>query len=182
MKATILPTRPRLASRAGQQGYVLLVALILMAILTVIGATSLSVAGVDHRIAIHNRKHMMVLNTADAGTVHARNELGYENPPTEWADSGDTGVFVTMPEAEADFEGIAYTHNLGIYRVEAIYERCANPPPGYSTEAGVQQYRSDFWRMDSTATIKDSSYTDINETTAMVVAKIRKVVRGPCKM
>lgn len=174
-----LPRRPSPAP--ARQGYAMLIALILLALLTVIGATSLSVSGVDHRIALHNRKHMMVVNTADAGIQHAREQLKYENPAEEWLDSGDTGAFVTATEAEGHYEGIAYAHNLGVYRVQAIYERCGNPPPGYSTEMGRQQYRSDYWRMESTARIQDASYASLNETTAVVVATLRKVVRGPCK-
>jgi len=171
------------ARRCGspRRGYVLIIALILMAILSVIGATSLSVAGVDQRIAAHNRKHMMIVNSADAGTVHARHVLSYQDPPHEWDDSGDATAWVETSEAEADFGGIAYTHNLGVYRVEAVYERCSNPPPGYSTEEGNQRFRADYWRMISTGSMQDASYTTVNETTATVMATVRKVVRGSCK-
>jgi hypothetical protein len=167
--------------KRGERGYVLLVALILMAILSVIGATSLSVAGVDQRIASHNRKHMMIVNSADAGTVHARYELGLAEPEAEWGDSADTAAWIDLTDGEAQFGGIAYTHNLGVYRVEAIYERCSNPPPGYSTEEGSQKFRSDYWRMESTATMRDAAYQNVNETTAMVVSTIRRVARGSCK-
>lgn len=168
--------------RRNQRGYVLLVALILMAILTVIGATSLSVAGVDQRIASHNRKHMMIVNSADAGTVHARYVLGLSDPESEWSDTGDTtGAWIDLADGEALFGGIAYTHNLGVYRVEAIYERCSSPPPGYSTEEGSQKFRSDYWRMESTATMRDASLQNVNETTATVVSTVRKVARGSCK-
>jgi hypothetical protein len=167
--------------RRGERGYVLLVALILMAILTVVGATSLSIAGVDQRIATHNRKHMMIANAADAGTVHARYSLGLADPLAEWADSGDTAAWINLVAGEAEYQGIAYTHNLGVYRVLAIYQRCSNPPPGYSTEEGSQKFRSDYWRMESTATMRDASYQNVNETTAQVVATIRKVSRGSCK-
>jgi hypothetical protein len=159
----------------------MLIALILMAILAVIGATSLTVSGVDQRIALHNRKHMMVMNTADAGTVQARNKLAIDPPLHEWRDTGDTGYFVSATEAEAAFQGIAYAHNLGVFRVNAIYERCGNPPPGYSTELGQQHFRSDYWRMESTARMQDASFQDINETTATVVTTIRNVTRGACK-
>jgi hypothetical protein len=158
----------------------MLVALILMAILAVIGATSLSVSGVDQRIALHNRKHMMELNTADAGTVKARAQLTVEEPSREWRDTSDTGFFISATEGETDFGGIAYTHNLGVYRVNAIYMDCGNPPPGYSTELGQQHFRSDFWRMESTARMQNSAYQDINETTATVVSTVRHVVHGPC--
>ena len=54
--------------RLDRRGYAMLLSMLLIAILAVIGATTLSVAGVDQRIALHNRKHMMVMNTSDAGT------------------------------------------------------------------------------------------------------------------
>ena len=118
--------------RGDRGGYVMLVALILMAVIAVVGATSLSVAGVDQRIAIHNRKHMMVMNTASAGNDHARWQLQHEPPANEGLDTGpDTfGPYVKATEAEASFGGLSYAHNLGVYWVEASYLRCGNPPPG----------------------------------------------------
>lgn len=161
----------------------MLVALVLIAILTIIGATSLSVAGVDQRVATHNRRHMMVLNTADAGTEHARYQLQTENPANEGWDTADTGnKFVATAEAETFFEGITFPMNQGVYEVDAVYQKCSNPPPGYSTELGRQGYRSDFWDMRSHATFQDSTYTQTNPTQAVVVATLRKVVRGSCKI
>lgn len=165
-----------------RDGYIMLVALILLAILSVIGATSLSVAGVDQRIALHNRKHMLVVNTADAGTQHARWQLEHEDPPNEGLDTGpDTfGDFVRATEAESMYGGLAYTHNLGVYWVEATYMRCGNPPPGYSTEMGRNQFRSDYWEMSSTARMMDTSYSNINETQATTAGIYRKVILGTC--
>ena len=161
----------------------MLVALVLIAILTIIGATSLSVAGVDQRVATHNRRHMMVLNTADAGTDHARYQLQTENPANEGWDTADTGnLFVAKGEAETHFEGITFPMNQGVYEVDAVYQKCSNPPPGYSTELGRLGYRSDFWDMRSHATFQDSSFTQTNPTQAVVVATLRKVVRGSCKI
>ena len=168
--------------RADRGGYIMLVAMILLAILAVIGATSLSVAGVDQRIALHNRRHMLVMNTAAAGGQHARWELEHENPADEGLDTApDTyGYFVSATEAEGDFGGLAYTHNLGVYWVEATYMRCGNPPPGYSTELGSTGFRSDYWQMTSTARMQDTSYTNINETQASTASIYRKVIRGAC--
>ncbi len=180
--------KPRIAApsalhrRADRRGYIMLVALILLAIMAVIGATSLSVAGVDQRIALHNRKHMLVVNTADAGGAHARWQLEHQNPPNEGYDTGpDTfGDFVKATDAESYFGGLNYTHNLGVYWVEATYMRCGNPPPGYSTEMGKNQFRSDYWQMTSTARMQDTSYTNINETQATTAMLFRKVIRGGC--
>ena len=170
-----------------RDGYVMLVALVLMALIGIMGATSLSVAGVDQRISHHNRKHMVLVNTSHAGTEHGRNVLEDENPPIENIDStGDTWpAFVEASEGEDYYGGIAYqtsNQNLGVYTVEAIYVKCSNPPPGYSTELGRTHFRSDYWMMDAQAAIQDSTYTDITETTARSIATLRKVVQGSCKI
>ncbi len=161
----------------------MLVALVLIALLTIIGATSLSVAGVDQRVATHNRRHMMVLNAAAAGTEHARFMLQSENPANEGWDTADTGnMFVPRDQAETSFKGIAFPMPQGVYEVDAVYQKCSNPPPGYSTELGRAAYRSDFWDMHSRAEFTDTSFNQTNPTQAIVVATIRKVVRGSCKI
>ncbi len=171
----------------GRGGYVMLVALLLMALIGVMGATSLSLAGVDQRISHHNRKHMVLVNTSHAGTEHGRNDLENENPPSENLDSaGDTWpAFVVATDGESHFGGIAYSssnQNLGVYTVEAIYIKCSNPPPGYSTELGRTHFRSDYWMMDAAAKLQDSTYADVTETSARSIATLRKVVQGSCKI
>jgi len=162
----------------------MLLVMLLIAILTVIGATTLSVAGVDQRIALHNRKHMMVMNTSAAGTEHARWELEHENPPNEGInqDEDTWPDFVQSSEGEDNFEGLNYAHNLGVYWVQATYHRCGNPPPGYSTELGRSFFRSDYWEMKSQARMQDTSYSNINETSSTVGMLLRKVIHGPCKV
>jgi len=160
----------------------MLLAMLLIAIIAVIGATTLSVAGVDQRIALHNRKHMMVLNTSDAGTEHGRWMLEHENPPNEGlaADDDTWPDFVESSEAETNFGGLSYAHNLGVYWVQATYHRCGNPPPGYSTELGRVAFRSDYWEMKSQARMQDTSYSNINQTSATTVLLLRKVIKGTC--
>ncbi len=160
----------------------MLLAMLLIAIMAVIGATTLSVAGVDQRIALHNRKHMMVLNTASAGTEHGRWQLEHENPPNEGItpDEDTWPDFVQSTEGESSFGGLSYAHNLGVYWVQATFHRCGNPPPGYSTELGRMAFRSDYWEMKSQARMQDTSYSNINETSATTVLLLRKVIRGTC--
>jgi hypothetical protein len=166
----------------GRRGYAMLLAMLLIAIMAVIGATSLSVAGVDQRIALHNRKHMMVLNTSTAGTEHGRWQLEHENPPNEGIspDEDTWPDFVESSDAESNFGGLSYAHNLGVYWVQATYHRCGNPPPGYSTELGRVAFRSDYWEMKSQARMQDTSYSNINETSATTVLLLRKVIKGTC--
>lgn len=158
----------------------MLVVLVLMALLAIIGATSLSIAGVDQRVATHNRRHMMALNTAVAGTEHARFLLGSQNPADEGWDT--TAPFVPKTDSEASFEGIAFPMNQGVYEVSAVYQRCAGAPPGYSAEVGKGGYRSDYWDMRSRATFDDPAFEQTNPTQAVVVSTLRKVVRGSCKI
>ncbi len=174
-----------LLRRARQErGYVMLVALVLLGLIGIIGTTSLKIAGADHRIANHNRKHMLVFNTSHAGTQHARVRLATENPYSENVESTapDSGDWVAMTAADTRFGGTSYAQNLGVYWVEAVYERCGNPPPGYSTEQGRQGFRSDYWSMVSTARMTNSSFTEVNNTQATSVSTIRKVMPGACKM
>ncbi len=181
--------RPLAARLTGlRRGYIMLIALLMMAILAVIGATTLQVAGIDQRIAVQNRKHMMTVNTAHAGTEHARYQLMHTDPPNEGLDTApDTfGDFVTALSGETNFDGLAYTHNLGVYWVTATYHRCGNPPPGYSTELGQSKFRADYWEMESTARIQtaasSASAVSVNETQSKSSALIRKVKFGSCKI
>jgi len=186
------------ALRRARRGYVMLVAIILMAILTVIGATSLSVAGVDQRIAYHNRKHTIMVHTAMAGTDHGRNRMEYINPNGENLDSAsaadtssDPGAdsnayIVTRTLAETNFEGIDFSvdssQNLGVYWVEAIFIKCGVPPPGYSTEEGSRTFRSDYWNLSSTSAMLKSDFSDQNSSEGRAVSSVRKVVKGSCKI
>lgn len=160
----------------------MLIAMILMAVLAVIGATSLSIAGVDQRIAIHNMRHMTIADSANAGTDHSRYSLMYVDPANEGWDASTAETFVTKEDADPMFEGILFPTTLGNYWVDATYLKCSNPPPGYSTENGNIAFRSDFWNMTSQAEFMDSTWTDMNPTRATVLATLRKVVPGGCKI
>jgi type II secretory pathway pseudopilin PulG len=171
-------------SRRRRRGYAMLVALVLIALLTVIGSTSLTIAGVDNRVATFNRRHMLVLNTADAGTQHARYQLQTITPVDEGYDAADTGgMFVPEIDAETLYEGASFPMNQGIYEVDAVFQKCGNPPPGYSTEDSTVGYRSDYWDMHSTATFTDSTMSStMNPARAEVVVTLRKVMRDSCKV
>jgi hypothetical protein len=198
MRLTLQRHRTYRRFRSVRRGYVMLVALILMAILSVIGATSLSVAGVDQRIAYHNRKHTIMVNTAIAGTDHGRNRLEFTNPNGENLDSAaasdtsttagadSTAYLVTRDLAETTFEGITFSadnsQNLGVYWVEAIFIKCGVPPPGYSTEEGSRTFRSDYWNLSSTSAMLKSDWSSQNRSEGRAVSSVRKVTQGSCKI
>lgn len=180
----------KLQKRRGRKGYVMLVALILLALLTVLGSSTLNIAGIDQRIAYRSRQHMVVLHTASAGTEDARSTIQHTLPLSEGFDqygNEDTAVFITQATAETNFGGVAYhtatgKHNLGVYQVDATYHRCGNPPPGYSTEQGRNGFRSDYWEMESVATLTDASYINENASLATTSSMVRMVMRGGCKV
>jgi Tfp pilus assembly protein PilX len=161
----------------------MLVAVVLIALLTIIGATTLSVAGTDSRVATAVRRHHLVMNAADAGTQHGRWQIRTTQPRNEGWDTADTGTpFVAKIESDEMFAGTGFPMNQGNYEVRARFAKCSNPPPGYSTEIGVAQYRSDFWEMDGTARFTDAAFDPVNPMEAKVMSTVRKVIHGPCKI
>ena len=168
-----------------QRGYVMLVALILLALLAVLGTSTLNIAGIDQRIASRNRQHVLVVNTASAGNEDGRDDIRHSLPSTEGYDmygTRDTAVFISKSSGESSFGGLAYTHNMGVYYVDATYHRCGNPPPGYSTEQGRNGFRADYWEMESRARMADTSYSNTNASIATTSTMIRVVMRGSCKV
>ena len=172
--------------RQNQSGYVMLVAMVLLALLAVLGTSTLNIAGIDQRIAARNRQHVLVVHTATAGNEDGRDNIRYNLPSTEGYNMygiEDSAYYITKAEGESSFGGLNYTHNLGVYRVHATYLRCGNPPPGYSTEQGRNAFRSDYWEMRSEARMANStSYANTNASTATTSTMIRMVMRGGCKV
>lgn len=170
-----------------RRGYVMLVALLMLVLLSLIGTSTLNIAGIDYQIAIRNRKHMLVLHTASGGNEDARHKIQSELPANEgfgangYEDTA-TADFITKSDAESNFGGLAYSQNLGVYFVDATYHRCGNPPPGYSTELGRNGFRADYWEMESTGRMADSSYNNKNATEAITSTMVRMVMKGSCKV
>ena len=180
-----------LTNRSNRRGYIMLVAMILLALLAVLGTSTLNIAGIDQRIAYRNRQHAVVVHASHAGTEHARDLMRESVLPSSegFKQSGlqDTAKYITKAVGETDFGGVAYhtasgVHNLGVYYVFAVYQRCGNPPPGYSTEQGRNGFRSDYWEMESVARMRDSSLAETNASKATVHTMVRKVMRGGCKV
>jgi hypothetical protein len=161
----------------------MLAALMLIAVISIIGATSLDIAGVDQRVAAFSRRHVAAVNAADAGAWHARYQLMHEVPADEGWDTGSGAeAFVTEADAETWYAGTDFPGNLGTYEVRAAYLRCAPPPAGYSTEAG-SGWRSDYWEMTSRGRFVDAgSGEQTSPVESTVLMTVRKVMRGPCKV
>jgi hypothetical protein len=181
----------QLRKRLNQRGYIMLVAMILLALLAVIGTSTMNIAGIDQRIAYRNRQHAVVVHTSHAGTEQARDLMRDKVLPSSEGFNQygieDTGLFITKASGESDFGGVAYhtasgVHNLGVYTVDAVYLRCGNPPPGYSTEQGRNGFRSDYWAMESIATMTETCYISTNASKATITTMIRMVMRGGCKV
>lgn len=186
MRSSFFPQPTYVRKRRQRRGYIMAITMVMVVILSIAGTTTLNLSGVDQRIASRNRQHMLVFNTSDAGTNHARNKLKNTQPTSEGFNANgaeDTSTtFVTKAAGETSYGGISYTHNLGVYYVKAVYQRCGNPPPGYSTEQGRASFRSDYWEMKSVGKLTNSSYTSLNATEAITTTLVRMVMRGNCKM
>ena len=174
----------RLSRVRARRGYAMLVALILIAIITIIGATSLSIAGVDQRVANYTRRHAAITDAADAGGENAREELMFNLPENEGWDTASPQVFVEETDAQTWFEGDVTAMPLGQYDVTASFAKCGEPPKGYSTEQGNQSFRSDYWEMASHSWFESSTSggSQVNPSEARVNTMLRKVMHGSCKI
>lgn len=171
-------------NRLDRRGYAMLVALILIAIITIIGGTSLSIAGVDQRVANYTRRHAAVVNAADAGGEHARMQLMFSLPEDEGWDTGAPQIFVDETDGQSYFEGDVTAMPLGNYDVTATFAKCGLPPKGYSTEEGNKGWRSDYWAMETHSWFESttSGGDQSNPSEARVTTMLRKVMQGSCKI
>ncbi len=168
----------------GRRGYAMLVALVLIAIITIIGGTSLSIAGVDQRVANYTRRHAAVVDAADAGGTHARMQLMFALPDDEGWDPDAPQVFVEEADGATYFEGDATMMPLGSYQVAASFAKCGTPPKGYSTEEGNTGWRSDYWAMEANSWFESTTTggEQTNPSEARVTTMLRKVMQGSCKI
>ena len=153
--------------RRQRRGYIMAITMVMVVILSIAGTTTLNLSGVDQRIASRNRQHMLVFNTSDAGTNHARNKLKNTQPTFEGVNANgaeDTSTTFVTKSSRGNFLWWYFTRTGEVYYVKAVYQRCGNPPPGYSTEQGRASFRSDYWEMKSVGKLTNSSYTSLNAT------------------
>ena len=75
MRSSFFSQPTYLRKRRQRRGYIMAITMVMVVILSIAGTTTLNLSGVDQRIASRNRQHMLVFNTSDAGTNHARNKL-----------------------------------------------------------------------------------------------------------
>ena len=149
----------------------MLVAMVLLALLAVMGTSTMNIAGIDQRIAYRNRQHAVVVHTSHAGTEHARDLMRESASSLLRKDLISMEMktlrcllrrqqvrLILVVSRTKTASGV---HNLGVYVVDAVYLRCGNPPPGYSTEQGRNGFRSDYWEMESIATMTDTSYSNM---------------------
>ena len=117
--------------RKRQRGYVMIVAMILLALLAVLGTSTLNIAGIDQRIAYRNRQHMVVLHTANAGVEHAREQIQTSLPASEGYDvngTRDSDLYITQTEGDTEFAGYSFGNQtvfleMGIHPVDSVL-RC----------------------------------------------------------
>ncbi len=152
----------------------MLAALVIVLIICIVGAISLDLAGRDQGLATNHLQRTALFATADAGVQHARATLMHE-APDPLPDEGE--LFIDGTTAAAWYEGHALPMPLGSYEVAATYAKCGAPPPGYSTEAGNRSFRSDYWIMESRATMAEAT-SSVAE--ARVTHVLSKVVSQSC--
>ena len=107
MRSSFFLQSTNLIKRRSRRGYIMAITMVMVVILSIAGTTTLNLSGVDQRIASRNRQHMLVFNTSDAGTNHARNKLKNTQPTSEGFSANgaeDTSTtFVTKAAGETSY-------------------------------------------------------------------------------
>ena len=167
--------------RQGEEGYVLVIALVVMTALTVLGVASMSTTNIDLNITGNLRRTEIARYASIAGTEHARMKLsegGLPDPSQVMyfgESSGSVPYYVDYGEAKI----LPTTGEDGsTYRVMAQFVKCGGAPSGYSLE----HFHSQYFDFISNGYLVDSAEATIGATQVTSALTVRKVLEGVCYM
>ena len=132
----------------------MLVAMVLLALLAVLGTSTLNIAGIDQRIAyeIVNMLLLCILRTQVLKMLMTVCETVYY-PHRKASMNMELKILLCSLQRHLQSEFVltyhtaSGVHNLGVYQVdEHIID--VESTPGYSTEQGRNGFRSDYWEMN----------------------------------
>ncbi len=184
MVAGVLEPRPgsRQGRAGGEEGFILLVALIVMVALTALGVATVTSASVDLKVAHNLRRMEMARYAAIAGIEHGRRNLmlgilpsqgqvrNFDDPQSEsgtsyYVNSNDA---VLMRAGDGSF--------LGTYTVKAVAVKCSGPPAGYS----VDKFYAQYFDLHATGVLKDALGNSLAPASSEIALTVRKVDEGRC--
>lgn len=175
--------RGRVRRGAGEGGYALVLALVVMTALTILGVSSVASSNVDLKIS-RNLRHLEQARYASiAGNEHGRRMFIDGNVPA----TSDVSYFGTddianpsnwyITQADAN-DLVVGTDRKGSYRVNVIWVTCGGPPAGYS----LDKFHSSFFDLRSEGSLTDLSDVSISAASVTTMSTLRRVMNGPCYM
>lgn len=165
----------------GEEGYVLVIALVVMTALTVLGVASMSTTNIDLNITGNLRRTETARYASIAGTEHARLKLaeGGLPDPSEVMYFGESSGTVPYYIDDDEAKILPTTGDDGsTYRVRAQFVKCGGPPSGYSLE----RFHSQYFDFISNGYLVDSADATIGATQVTSALTVRKVLEGVCYM
>ncbi len=164
----------------GEQGFILLVALIVMVALTALGVATVTSASIDLKVAHNLRRMEMAKYAAIAGMEHGRRNLmlgilhsqgqvrNFDDPTQATSYYVNANDAVLMRAGDGSY--------LGTYTVKAVAVKCSGPPAGYS----VDKFYAEYFDLHSTGVLKDALGNTISPANSEVALTVRKVDQGRC--
>lgn len=173
----------RLRRREGEEGYALVLALVVMTALTVLGVSAVASSNVDLKISRNMRQLEQARYASMAGNEHGRQlfisgdvpaltDVSYfgtddiENPSTWY-----------IPQTDAN-DLMLSTVQKGTYQVNVIWVTCGGPPAGFS----LDKFHSSFFDLRSEGYLADMSGVRASPANVTTMSTLRRVMNGPCYM
>lgn len=182
--------RPLRRRNQGEEGFALVLALVLLTALTILGVSAITTSNLDLKIT-RNLRHLEQARYASmAGGEHARQLMlkgqipdttgvsyfgsdDIENPTDYYIDN-DPGT-TDIPDGEMLHIG---NDNNGAYQVNVVWISCGGPPAGYS----IDKYHSSFFDLRSQGFLVDDAGNHISNANVTTISTMRRVMSGPCYM
>lgn len=176
----------RRRSRQGEEGYALVLTLVVITALTIVGVSAVTTSNVDLKIA-RNLRHLEQARYASmAGSEHARRNFLFGDIPatTEVSYFGQDDItspstWYIQPDEANDL--MIATDRRGTYQVNVVWVTCGGPPAGYS----LDKFHSSFFDLRSEGYLtqaSDITHTPMSPARVTTMTTLRRVMNGPCYM
>ena len=173
----------RARRRPGEEGYALVLALVVMTALTILGVSAVTQSNVDLKIS-RNLRHLEQARYASmAGNEHGRRMFVRGEVPaiSDVYYFGQPEPVPTpppyIPEASANTLMVGEGRK-GVYKVDVIWVTCGGPPAGYS----LDKFHSSFFDLQSRGTLEDLAGNSLSPAEVTTLSTLRRVMNGPCYM
>ena len=167
----------------GEEGYALVLALVVMTALTILGVSAVTSSNVDLKITRNMRNLSQARYASMAGNEHGRQMfITGDVPATDevsyfGVDDVENPSSYYIPQASAN-DLMVGPSRKGAYQVNVVWVTCGGPPAGFS----LDKFHSSLFDLRSEGFLTDMSGSSISPAEVVTMSTLRRVMNGPCYM